>query len=101
MTTELICTIINGIVAVIVTLVGVNIKKSNKEQERRADRRQQESLLSLELASATLELSIVSANALTGGKNNGNVERAREKAKKAEESYRAFEHKLLAEELNA
>ena len=49
--------------------------------EKHAELRRKESLLSLEMMDATLQLSIVTSNALTGGHNNGNVERAREAAK--------------------
>lgn len=47
---------------------------------------------------ATLELSIVSSNALTNGHNNGNVEEARLAAKKAKEDYQAFLLEIMSEE---
>jgi len=57
---------------------------------RRAEQRRKESHLQMQMIYATLQLSIVTANALTNGHNNGNVERAREAAKKAEEDYNHF-----------
>jgi hypothetical protein len=47
---------------------------------------------------ATLELSIVSSNALTNGHNNGNVEEARIAAKKAKDDYQAFLLEIMSEE---
>jgi outer membrane protein TolC len=68
--------------------------------ERRAALRQKESLLSLRMMDATLQLSIVSSNALTGGHNNGNVERARQAAQKAAADYEDFMRDVTAHEIN-
>ena len=48
---------------------------------------------------ATLQLSVVTSNALTGGHNNGNVERAREAAQKAADEYEDFMLELTAHEI--
>lgn len=97
--TEIICTIINGIMAIIVAVIGYKITKDKKDEELRNERRKAESLLCLELIDATMELSVACCNALTGGANNGNVEEAKNKAKKAKDKYKDFERKVLAEEL--
>ena len=67
--------------------------------ESREKRREKESLLSMKLMDATLQLSLVSSNALTNGHNNGNVEEARESAKKAREEYEAFLREVAAKSL--
>lgn len=50
------------------------------------------------MLNATLELSIVCANALAGGHNNGNVEEARIAAKQARDEYEKFVIEMAAEE---
>ena len=49
---------------------------------------------------ATLQLSIVTSNALTGGHNNGNVERAREAAKTVGAKYADFMREVTAGEIS-
>ena len=78
----------------------LELVKSNKESDIQRERRKRESQLSIEMQAATLDLSIVCANALTGGVNNGNVEVARKKAKQAQDAYLAFEREVLSEELS-
>lgn len=98
-TTQIICTVINGIFAIIVCIVGARIAKTNKESKVSEDRRKKSQILTLEMMDATLKLSVVCANALTGGKNNGNVEVAKKKALDVETKYVNFEHEVLSEEL--
>lgn len=74
-------------------------KIDQEKQERRAAQRAEESRLSMQMANATLQLSIVTANALTGGHNNGNVERAKQAAAAAQEEYDAFVKQLASREL--
>lgn len=97
--TEIVCTIINGVIAITVAVIGYRLTKTKKEEELRNERRKSESLLCLELIDATMELSVACCNALTGGCNNGNVEEAKSKAKKAKDKYKEFERKVLAEEI--
>jgi len=75
-------------------------RKTNEIMEIRAKQRSEESLLSMKLLDATLQLSIVSANALTNGHNNGNVEKARKAAEEASREYEEFLRKLAAKEMN-
>ena len=53
----------------------------------------------MKMMSATLQLSVVTANALTGGHNNGNVEAARLAAENAQADYQAFLQKVTAQEV--
>lgn len=96
---QIICVIITSIAGIITTIVGVAVTRSSKRSEEQIALRQKESLLSLRMMDATLQLSVVTSNALTGGHNNGNVERAREAAKKVADEYEAFMRETLAHEI--
>ncbi len=97
--TEIICTAITALASVIVTMAGISIKRTSKEQERHSELRAEENLLSLHMMDATLQLSVVTSNALTGGHNNGNVERARVAAQKAASDYEEFMRKATINEV--
>lgn len=97
--TEIICTFITAVAGIIVALLGVHIKKVDERSERQAQLRQKESLLSMRMTDAILQLSIVTANALTGGKNNGNVEAAKQAAKEAAAEYREFLQEVTARQV--
>lgn len=97
---EIICAAIAAIATIVAASIGLHVKRSNARMERRAALRQKESLLSLRMMDATLQLSIVSSNALTGGHNNGNVERARQAAQKAAADYEDFMRDVTAYEIN-
>lgn len=96
---NIICAIIAGICTVLCAIIGAVANKQQKKNERRAELRQKESLLSLRMMDATLQLSVVTANALTGGHNNGNVEAAREAAQKVSEEYQEFMRGITAFEV--
>lgn len=80
------------------------LEKYEQEREKREEAREKigrrERMLLLEMVDANAQLSFVSANALTNGHNNGNVERAREAFEKAAEKYEAFKREVAAEALN-
>jgi hypothetical protein len=97
---DIICAAIAAIATIVAASIGLHVKHSNARMERRAALRQKESLLSLRMMDATLQLSIVSSNALTGGHNNGNVERARQAAQKAAADYEDFMRDVTAHEIN-
>lgn len=71
-------------------------KKENEKADARAALRAEESRLSMRMMSATLQLSIVSANALTDGHNNGNVAKAKEAAEEAMAEYEKFVQRVAA-----
>ncbi len=96
---EIICAAIAGVSSIIAACIGVGAARATKRSERRAQLRQHESLLSLRMMDATLQLSVVTANALTGGHNNGNVERAREAADKVAREYEDFLRETTAHEV--
>lgn len=97
---NIICAVIAGIASVITAVVGIRVERANKQAEKHAELRRKESLLSLEMMDATLQLSIVTSNALTGGHNNGNVERAREAAKTVGTKYADFMREVTAGEIS-
>lgn len=67
-----------------------NAEEDRKRSQARADRRERESRLSMELMSANCELSIVTAAAMRDGHTNGTLEPAIEKAEKAKNDYECF-----------
>ena len=91
---------------IIVAIIEKNASKARQEQkekdekdEERAKLRERESRLSMRMLDATLQLSIVEANALTGGHNNGNVETARKAAEAAQKEYTAFLQEIASHEV--
>lgn len=98
--TSIITALISAISAIVVAVMARNYKKTSQENEIKAERRKQESLLSLRMIEATLELSLVESEAMTGGTLNGNVEAAKYKAKVAKQEYETYAKKVLIEELN-
>lgn len=97
--TEIICAVVAAAATVICALIARNEKKQSDKADKRAELRKRESLLTLRMTDATLQLSIVSANALTGGHNNGNVERARQAAEEAAGEYTSFMQEITAREV--
>ena len=90
------------LVAIIELIAAKDRKESKKDQERLKRHEQQrakETKLQMEMNSATLQLCVVTSNALTGGHNNGNVERARQAARDAEEAYNAYIQELAANQV--
>lgn len=97
--TEVVCAVIAAAASIVVAIVGLNVKRSSERADRNAKLRQRESLLSLRMMDATLQLSVVTSNALTGGHNNGNVERARAAAEKVATDYEEFLREITAHEV--
>lgn len=91
------------IVAIIEAIAHRDRKRTQQlaeDIELKSEFRAEESRCSMQMMYATLQLSIVTANALTGGHNNGNVERARDAAQKAEADYQKFLQKVAASAIN-
>lgn len=97
--TEIICAAIAAAATIICAVIAGKSKKRDEKAEKRAELRRKESLLSLRMIDATLQLSVVSANALTNGHNNGNVERARVAAQEAAEEYKKFMEEITSQEV--
>ena len=82
--------IIPAIAAIIVAIIEVRGSKDRKRTDARAARRARESRLSMDMMLATLEMCDCLCIALQGGRTNGNVEEARDKAKDARDAYLSF-----------
>ncbi|MGA4517402.1 hypothetical protein ACPA0F_09045 [Solibacillus silvestris] len=96
---DIVCAILSSAASILAAVVAKKISKSNKDNEQRAERRKEESLLLLEMTMASVELTEVCANALTGGHNNGNVEIAKSNVEKAKNKYANFQRRIVAEEI--
>lgn len=99
--------IITGVFTVIVAIIELvaskdrrRTKQLTEEIEKKNALREEESRCSMQMMYATLQLSIVTANALTGGHNNGNVEQAKLAAQTAEADYQKFLQKVAASAIN-
>ena len=99
--------IISAVAAIVVAIIeGISLserqkeKKANERREKLATQRAEENALSMKMNFATLQLSVVCSNALTGGHNNGNVERAKLAAQEAESEYRAYLQKIAASQIS-
>lgn len=66
------------------------IKAMEENTEFRAEIRQKESRLSMEMMNANCKLGIVTAKAVKGEKTNGDMEEARRMAEEASRNYESF-----------
>ena len=88
--------ILSAITAIVVAYLGYRASVDKRKNEVR----EKESRLSMQMMDASIQLSIVSANALTGGKNNGNVERAKKAAEEAQAAYKSFLQEVTSHEVS-
>ena len=82
--------IIPALAAIIVAVVEAIAARERKHTKEDRELRQQESRLSMDMMFTTSEMCDVLCIALQGGHTNGNVESARDAAKKAREAYTTF-----------
>lgn len=82
--------IIPALAAIIVAIIEVRGQMDRKRTEQRAQRRAQESRLSMDMMFSTSEMCDVLCIALQGGQINGNVEQARRQAEQARNAYKSF-----------
>lgn len=113
MSETVICAVISAIAAITVAVVGViatrinaasaqrdrNAEAREAKSEERAKLRNEQMLLALEMQDANTQLTTAIANALLGGHNNGNVERAYSAVRAAEEKYKAFTERIVARQV--
>ena len=89
----------------VAVIVGLFRRESNKKnamyakQEERARKRERESILSMELLSANVDLGIATATAVRDGKTNGIMETALLSAGEANEKYKNFIRGVAAAEV--
>lgn len=103
---EIIGIFISSAGAVGVAIIGAqSSRKSKKDEAYRKHRehsenvRANETYLQMKMVSATLDLAYVTSLAVTGGKINGNVKEAQDKADKAKEEYYDFVNKEHSKEV--
>lgn len=97
---EVICAIIAAVSAVMVAYIGRKTELRAKKSEDRANLRQEESLLQLELMNANTQLTQAIGNAVLGGHNNGNVAIAKKNVEDALAKYQEFHNKLALRVVN-
>lgn len=90
MSTEIICALIAGIATVVAALAERRSRLSVRRTEARAQRREKESRLAMDLMYANCALSLTTAKKLAGMHTNGDVEEAMEAARTAQEAYQDF-----------
>lgn len=93
--------IIPAIASIVVAWIELRAAKDRKTAEERAKAREREARLSMKMQDANMQLTIVTANAVTGGHNNGNVEAAKRAAEAASAEYAAFLREIAAKEITA
>lgn len=111
--TEIVCAAL-AFLGVLATAVfgylGVKAKKEAREREKRAEEREakeearqrlreEKELLQLEMQNANNELTEAVANAVLGGHNNGNVERAYAAVAECRAKYAAFMSRIVAHQV--
>lgn len=99
--------LISGIFLVVVTLIEVfaardrrSAKREREKAQARAERREKESILAMEMMDANCALGLITAKKLAGHKTNGDVEEAMEKAVTARENYEKFIRSMAAHQVN-
>lgn len=95
--------IIGLIQTVVLALIARDARKRKKQvekTERNAELRKEESMLTMGLVSASLQLGVATAEAIRDGKANGSMCRAMESAKTADKKHRDFTQKITIEKLN-
>lgn len=99
MTTEVICAILSGLTLIVVAIINQRSQQEQKKNDEYIKRREREARLSMQINDACLQLSIATANAVLGGKNNGNVEKAYAAAEAARVEYMRFLQEVASHEI--
>lgn len=97
--TELVCTIITTIGAIVVAMVGKSVANHNKKMDAQAEERVKESRLQLEMMSANTSLTLGVAMALKHGHCNGEVEQGIKEVKEAQDNYKKFLEEVMIDAL--
>lgn len=87
---QVIASVISAIALIAVAIIETRNARDRKRVEDRAERRAKESALSMELMSATCDLSMEAVQALRDGHTNGTLERRLKRAQKAQAAYDNF-----------
>jgi len=97
--TEIICTLITAFAGLLVVYLSKRIAQSEARDEKRAELRQKESLLSLKMQDATLKLTQENSVGILSGNNFEAIEDALDRANAVSEEYQAFLQEVTAHEV--
>lgn len=97
--TEIICTLITAFAGLLVVYLSKRIAQSEAKDEKRAELRQKESLLSLKMQNATLKLTQENSVGILSGNNFEAIEDALDRANAVSEEYQAFLQEVTAHEV--
>lgn len=100
---ELISGVFMVAVAIVEAIAAKDRRSAKREREKaqaRAERREKESILAMEMMDANCALGLITAKKLAGHKTNGDVEEAMEKAAQARENYEKFIREQAAHQVN-
>lgn len=97
--TEIICTLITAFAGLLVVYLSKRIAQSEARDEKRAELRQKESLLSLKMQNATLKLTQENSVGILSGNNFEAIEDALDRANAVSEEYQAFLQEVTAHEV--
>ena len=104
---EIICAAISGVCAIVVAVIGVRSAKAAKaanEREIKAEKRQElrdeSTKLMMRQLDANTQLTQAIGNAVLGGHNNGNVERAQKAVADCLKDYDDFVRGVVAHEIS-
>ena len=86
----IICSAIAAAAAIVVAVVEKQAARDRRSVEKRAERRERESRLSMDLMYASCSLAMDTASALRDGHTNGTLEPDLAKARAAREAYDMF-----------
>lgn len=92
--------VFSAVATIIAAKIATHVAKSEKDVLERAQRRAEESRLSMDLMYASCALSVICAKKLTNQHTNGDVEEAMTSAVSAQAAYRDFCNKQVAKELS-
>lgn len=98
---QVITSFISAAALIAVAIIETRNAKDRKRVEERANRRAEESALSMQLMSATCDLSIEAVQALRDGHTNGTLERRLKRAQEAQEAYDNFLRAEAAQSVTA
>lgn len=96
---EIICAVASAGAVVLAAVIQTGNARDRAKTTKRAERRAKESMLAMELQSATCSLALVTAKKVNGRQTNGDVEEAMQKALEAQGRYEAFINSLAASEV--
>lgn len=97
--TEIICTVITAVGAIVVAVIGKSVSNHNKRMDAQAEERVKESRLQLKMMAANTNLTLGVALALKHGHCNGEVEQGIAEVKEAQSEYIDFLENVMVDKL--